>query len=229
MIAHPGGAGSGTPIKIQPGSTMILYNLIKPSHDFYRNIISDSTGQVVLYDFMMEDFTFVDTAAKRIIFARSRQEQPGTFSTDTSETTLWLQPIRMHEVHYKFGVSFEMTFGDTLASVQTDRKGKLSTKTYAMQRGYFEDNMIEYIFGYVDWEPGKTYILDNFNKDTPKPSDPYEIQYAFDDIYEKKTCTVLHFVHGKKGTGFIWIDKATRQVLKQAGVYGSMRFVLAKC
>ncbi|HTJ10823.1 MAG TPA: hypothetical protein VL547_02300 [Dinghuibacter sp.] len=211
-------------VVVRPGSPLIRYDLVRSSHDFYRNTITDSSG-AIRYDFMMEDFTVVDTARGRIVFARSRQVPPGSFSTDTSETDLWLRPVRMHEAHFQRGVSFDMTFGDTVASVRTLRNGVATVRNYPMQPGYFEDNMIEYIFGYVDWQKGVTYVLDNFNKDAPKPSDPYTIEYAFDDRLMQKTCTVLRFVRGS-GTGYIWIDKATRKVLKQVGSFGSLNYVM---
>ena len=102
-----------------------------------------------------------------------------------------------------------------------------------MKSGYFEDNMIEYIFGYLDLKKGVSYIMDNFNKDTPAPSDPYIIEYAFDDIWElapghRLECRVLHFIHGDT-VGYIWIDKSNNQMLKEEGVYKQTEnFVVSK-
>jgi hypothetical protein len=93
--------------------------------------------------------------------------------------------------------------------------------------------MIEYIFGYLDLQPGISYVLDNFNQDTPSPSDPYIIEYAFDDIWElapghRLDCRVLHYKHGLS-EGHIWINKTTRQVMKQEGVYNKVeRYVISK-
>jgi len=218
-------------VTIKPGDNIIHYDWIKPSHDFYRNQISDSTGKVI-YDFMMEDFTSIDQVNKRITFSRSRQVPVGSFSTDTSVTNLLLKPIRMHEIHYQRNVTFDMIFGETQASVQTIRKGVSSVKNYPMKSGYFEDNMIEYIFGYLELKKGVIYTLDNFNKDTPAPSDPYQIEYAFDDVWNlapghQLYCTVLHFTHG--GTsGYIWIDKSTHLALKTLANFKKGSYVLTK-
>ena len=70
---------------IQPGDPTIRYDWIKPAHDFYRNTVTDSAGNI-RYDFVMEDFTIIDSVRKQIIFARYRQVPPGSFSTDTSFT-----------------------------------------------------------------------------------------------------------------------------------------------
>jgi len=216
---------------LQPGDKRIHPEWLKPSHDFYRTVVFDSTGHV-RYDFMMDDFTIIDSAAGQIIFARSRQVPPGSFSTDTSVTDLSLRPLRMHEIHYRQDVHFEMSFGDTSASVRTTRKGAPSVKTYSMKAGYFEDNMIEYIFGYLDLQKGVVYKLDNFNKDAPSPSDPVTLEYVFDDIWfvaadQQIPCMMIRFTHGATN-GYIWIDKRTRQMLKQAGQFKNGSYIARK-
>ncbi len=138
----------------------------------------------------------------------------------------------MHETHDKEDVQFDMQFGDTLASVRTTRKGVSSSKRYSMKKGYFEDNMIEYIFGYLDLQKGVVYTLDNFNKDTPSPSDPYTLEYIFDDTWfvaadQQIPCMMIRFTHGAT-TGYIWVDKRTRQVLKFAGQFQNGSYVVRR-
>jgi hypothetical protein len=216
---------------IKPGDKIIRYDWIKPSHDFYRNVITDTAGKVK-YDFVMEDYTAIDPVKKQITFARYRQVPIGSFSTDTSVTDMQLKPIRMHEIHYQRDVAYDMIFGDVRASIRTIKKGVESVKNYPMKVGYFEDNMIEYIFGYLDLQKGVSYTLDNFNKDTPAPSDPYIIEYAFDDVWDlaagrQLNCTVLRFTHG--GTnGYIWIDKSSHLAVKTIGSFKGGRYVLTK-
>ena len=94
----------------------------------------------------MENVCTVDTPSRRITFARFRQVPVGSFSTDTSVTGLDLKPYRMHEIHEQRHVSFEMEFDDQKAIVKTTRNGTATVKSYPMEGGYFEDNMIEYIF-----------------------------------------------------------------------------------
>jgi hypothetical protein len=216
---------------LQPGDRRIHPEWLKPTHDAYRTVVLDSTGHV-RYDFIMDDFTIIDSAARQVIFARSRQVPPGSFSTDTSVTDLSFRPLRMHETHAREDVQFEMRFGDTVASVTTTRKGVPSSKTYPMKKGYFEDNMIEYIVGYLDLQKGVVYTLDNFNKDTPSPSDPFTLEYVFDDTWfvaadQQIPCLMLRFTHGAT-TGYIWVDKRTRQVLKEAGQFTNGSYIVRK-
>jgi hypothetical protein len=216
---------------VQPGDPTIRYDWIKPSHDFYRNTVTDSAGNI-LYDFVMENFTTIDSVKKQIVFARFRQVPAGSFSTDTSFTDLNLKPLSMHELFFQRETSFEMSFGDTLAGVRTVRKGVASVKTYPMKRGYFENNMIEYIIGWLALQKGTTYILDDFNKDASAPSDPYTIEYAFDEAWimaagHRMDCRVIHFVHGST-TGYFWVDKASHQVLKEEGSFKGGMYVMTK-
>jgi hypothetical protein len=125
-----------------------------------------------------------------------------------------------------------MTFGETEATVNTLRKGVSADKKYPMKSGYFEDNMIEYIFGYLDLKKGVTYTLDNFNKDSPAPSDPYILEYAFDDAWQltsdhKINCTVLRFTHGDT-SGYIWIDKSTHLTVKTIANFKTGSYLLTK-
>jgi len=174
----------------------------------------------------------IDSAPGQIVFARSRQVPAGFFSTDTSVTDLSFRPLRMHEIHFRQNVDFDMRFADTLASVRTTRKGVPSSKTYAMKKGYFEDNMIEYIFGYLDLQKGVVYTLDNFNKDTPSPSDPYTLEYVLDDTWfvaadQQIPCSMIRFTHGET-TGYIWVNRRTRQMLKELGQFKNGSYVIIK-
>ena len=203
---------------IRPGDPILRSDLIRSSHIFYKSFTTDSLGNIN-NQWVNDDVITVDSAAGHIVFARCRQVPVGSYSTDTSITDLSFKPIWMHEVHYKQNVSFVMDFGATNATVQTNRRGALSDKSYPMKSGYFEDNMIEYVYSYLDLKKGQTYILDNFNKDTPSPSDPVKIEYAFDDILSLPAgnllnCQVLHFIHGS-ASGYIWVDKETRQMVKE--------------
>ena len=216
---------------IQPGDPTIRYDWIKPAHDFYRNTVTDSAGNI-RYDFVMEDFTIIDSVKRQIVFARYRQVPPGSFSTDTSFTDLTLRPLSMHELFFQREVNFEMAFSDELASVRTIRKGVASVKTYPMKRGYFENNMIEYVFGWLELKKGVMYTLDNFNKDAPSPSEPYAVEYAFDDTWilgagRRIDCRVIRFLHGSTA-GHVWIDKATHQVLKEEGSFKGGMYVMTK-
>jgi len=216
---------------IKPGDKIIHYDWIQPGHDFYRNVITDTAGNVK-YDYVLDDYITINPANRQITFARYRQVPAGNFATDTSVTDQFLKPIRMHEIFYQRNTTVDMQFSDTQASVKTVKKGVESNKTYPMKAGYFEDNMIEYIFGYLELKKGVTYTLDNFNKDTPAPSDPFIIEYAFDDVLDlaagqKLGCTVLRFIHGQT-SGYTWIDNSSHKAIKTIASFKGGRYVLTK-
>jgi hypothetical protein len=92
--------------------------------------------------------------------------------------------------------------------------------------------MIEYVYGYLDLIKGRSYTLDNFNKDAPAPSDPVTVEYAFDDVWMEDNggllqCRVLHFTHGPT-TGYIWIDKKTRAMIKELGNSAKGNFCITR-
>lgn len=228
MVAVFGGNAYSQTIK--PGDTTIDYTLIRPSHDFYKNITWDTLGNVK-YEFMMENVITIDSAKQRITFSRFRQVPVGFMSADTSVTDFFFKPISMHEVHIQQKRTYEMTFSETKAMVRKTFKSVVTNKVYPMNPGYFEDNMVEYIFGYMKLKKGVTYILSNFNEATGG-NDPYTIKYAFGDSlglpgYEQLNCPVLYFTHG--GTsGYIWIDKKTHTVIKQVGQFKGGSYVVVK-
>lgn len=215
---------------IKPGDNTIDYTVIKPSHQFYKNVTWDTLGNIK-YEFMMENVIKVDPSKQRITFSRFRQIPVGFMSADTSVTDLSFRPVSMHEVHIQQKRTYEMTFSATAAAVKKEFKGVVTNKTYPMGAGYFEDNMIEYIFGYLKLSKGVTYTLDNFNEATGG-NDPYTIKYAFDDSldlpgYEQLNCSVLSFTHGAT-TGLIWIDKRSHEMIKQLGQFKGGTYVVVK-
>jgi hypothetical protein len=215
---------------IKPGDNTIDYALIKPLHQFYKNVTWDTLGNIK-YEFMMENVIKIDPSKQRITFSRFRQVPIGFMSADTSVTDLSFRPVSMHEVHIQQKRTYEMTFMATAATVKKEFKGVVTNKTYPMNAGYFEDNMIEYIFGYLKLTKGVTYTLDNFNEATGG-NNPYTIKYAFDDSldlpgYEQLNCSVLSFTHGGT-TGLIWINKKTHDMVKQLGQFKSGTYVVAK-
>ena len=229
MLLLPGRNKAQTIVK--PGDPLLRSDLIRSSHTYYKAVVTDTADNIV-YEWVNDQVISVDSAAGRIIFARSRQVPVGSYSTDTSITDLSFSPISMHEVHYQKNVSFFMEFQKTNATVHTIRKDSPSDKSYPMKTGYFEDNMIEYVYGYLDLAKGQTCTLDNFNKDTPAPSDPVTVEYAFDDVWMLSTggvlfCRVLHFTHGAV-TGYLWIDKKTRAMIKEMGRFGKQNFCITR-
>ena len=225
LSAH---ATAQTPIR--PGDDHLDYSLVRPSHDFYKNITIDSAGHV-LYEFMMDNTMIIDTPHQRIIFARSRQVPVGSTSMDTSITDMHLRPLVMHEWRPQRAFDIIEHFDPELATVTITRKGVADTKTYPMKKGFFEENMIEYIFGLLILNKDQTYVLDNFNV-ANSGNAPYTIKYSFDDVLNFAgdaiiPCTVLYFTY-RETTGYIWIDKSNHKVLKEIGHAAAYTYVVMK-
>jgi hypothetical protein len=118
---------------IKPGDNIIRYDLIKPSHDFYKAIIIDFAGNIK-NEYTNEEMITIDPANQRLFFTRSRQIPIGNFSTDSSVTDLSFRPVRLYEIYHQRNVSFDMSFGDTAVSIKTIRKGVSSDKNYSIKK-----------------------------------------------------------------------------------------------
>jgi len=80
-----------------------------------------------------------------------------------------------------------------------------------MTMGYFDDNIVEELAGFLPIAPGKKYHLEAFRYESENGINPYDIEYVFDHVLKTTTessvhCRVLHYVNGYTG-GYIWIDK----------------------
>jgi hypothetical protein len=206
--------------QINIGSKELRSDLISSSHNFFKVYDTDSVGNIV-DEFINEQVITVDKAHGTITFARSRQVPVGSFMEDTSVTDLAFKPVHMHEMHNKQQVYYVMNFWDTVATVNKFKNGQgVSTTAFPLKPGYVEDNMIEYLYPYLDLQKGTVYNLTNFNKDVPNGFSNVTVEYAFDDIYMVGThpviCRVLRYVNGRYW-GYVWIDKDNRSVIREIG------------
>jgi hypothetical protein len=111
-------------------------------------------------------------------------------------------------------------------------KGVSSTKTTVMSEGYFDDNSIWDILGYIPFRKGISYQLDCYGTDThTQVSIPYEIEYLFDeDNFEPSggvvNSMVLKVSH-EGSANYVWINKKTHLFIKESmhGKGGSFTMV----
>ncbi len=210
--------------QITIGSKELRNDLITSSHNYFKGFATDSLGNVTS-EWINDQVITVDRDHGIITFARSRQVAIGYFMEDTSVTDLSFKPINMHEMHNKQQVYYVMNFGDTVATVDKYKNGLATgTRSFSLKSGYVEDNMIEYLYPYLDLQKGVVYQMTNFNKDVPHGFSLVTVEYAFDDILMAGTgrvsCRVLRYVNGKYW-GYVWIDKDTRNVVREIGFNGN--------
>jgi hypothetical protein len=137
---------------------------------------------------------------------------------DTSITS-FSGPVRytmLSNPNVKFlDVRYSSTIVDTHAVV----KGKSSTIHTTMADGYFDDNIVEDLLGYLPIEKGVKYQLDAYRFESENKINHFDLEYAFDDILPDPKggvmiCRVIRFKNGY-GDGYIWIDKKSRENIKE--------------
>lgn len=212
--------------QISIGSKLLRSDLINSSHQYFKAYATDSLGNVT-DEWINEQAIVVDREHNTITFARNRQVPLGYFMQDTSVTDLSFKPLYMHEMHNKQQVYYVMDFGDTLATVTKYKSGQnAGVRNFPLSSGYVEDNMIEYLYPYLDLQKGVVYQMTNFNKDVPHGFSNVSVEYSFDDILTAGTghvsCRVLRIVNGGYW-GYVWVDKATRDVIREIGFFKNGR------
>jgi len=203
---------------IKPGDPAIHYDWLTPSHDFYKVIMFDSTGRKKM-ELMNEQVQAIDSVKHTILSARTRQAPFGRWMIDTSICTTTLTPVRMHEYDQPKTFEHDFHFGSTKAYVREFKKGTLSTDTFTMAEGYFDENSIEGFLAVIPFEKGRRYRLNSFRIGMPGTLNPYDIEYVFDDTWSQSgdnelNCNVLQF-RNAYSSGYIWIDRRRHKMVKE--------------
>jgi len=90
-----------------------------------------------------------------------------------------------------------------------------------MPEGYFDDNSIWDILGYISFKKGIRYQLDCYGTDThTQVSIPFEIEYIFDEDQEQSGSVISNMVlkvTNPGSTAYVWINKKTHLTTKAFG------------
>ena len=207
----------------------VKFNLkLKESHDFQKVSVFDTSGKTIL-EFINESVIRVDTIKKQIFFARFRQYPFGRYLTDTSVTDYSLKPLTLREKDRSGKLDHFITFDKTNATAKVLKDGSYTANTYSMPDGYFDDNMIETIVGYLPIMKGQKIQVNCFRLES-NGLNTYEIEYLFDDLWgvtanNKLNCAVLHFKN-QYSDGYIWIDKASHKNVKQIAKMNNASYII---
>jgi len=205
-------------IRLNAQDKSIRYDLIKPEHSYRKVTTFDSAGNVTS-EFVVDHLTKIDTAHKEIDFINS-VEFGGRLIIDSSVDnysgsayyTLTSLPSTKHEY---------IKYLPTSVEAFNVIKGVSSAKTTMMSEGYFDDNSIWDILGYIPFKKGITYQLDCYGTDThTQVSIPYEIEYLFDEDNREPSGDVVNSmvikVSYEGSAHYIWINKTTHLFVKES-------------
>ncbi len=209
----------------------IRYDLIKPAHTFSKVIIFDSAGNKKM-EFVNESVIAINEQTHLITFSRYRQVPLGRIGIDSS--IISPAPVSMHFLDNPLKYELNVTFKPVTVEVRSFIKGVHNNEVFKMTEGYFDDNILEDICGYLPFKKGIKYNLDCFRYEskTSKGINRYQIEYLFDDYLggEKgmnDECKVLSFVNGYE-KGYLWIDKVSKELVKEVATFGTTTILLNK-
>jgi hypothetical protein len=220
---------AGAQIHLNAHDKSIRYDLIMPERSFRKVTLFDTAGNVTS-EFIVDHLTKIDTVHKEIDFINS-VEYAGRLTIDSSIDnysgsayyTFTMLPSTKHEF-----IKYLPTSVEALNVI----KGVSSAKTTVMSEGYFDDNSIWDILGYIPFKKGISYQLDCYGTDThTQVSIPYEIEYLFDEDNLEPGGGVVNSmilkVSHEGSANYIWINKKTHLFIKESmqGKDGSFTMV----
>jgi hypothetical protein len=211
---------AGAQVHLDAHDQSIRYDLVKPEHSIYKTTFFDTAGKVTR-EVVIDHATIIDTAHNEIDFINSVPFAPGKLLIDSSidnysgsaRYILATVPSTKHEYIKYLPNSVE---------AHNIIKGVSSTKTTPMREGYFDDNSIWDILGYIPFKKGIKYQLDCYGTDShTEVSIPYEIEYLFDEDNLATGGSVVNSmvlkISSPASTNYIWINKKTHQKIKILG------------
>jgi hypothetical protein len=209
----------------------IRYDLIQPSHTFAKVSYYDSTGKKTL-EFVNENVILRDSATQRLTFYRFRQVPLGRTSNDTS--VIGPQPLRYHFLSAPLTYELEVQFSPAGAQVRSLSKGVHKNEFYPMKEGYFDDNIVQDISGYLPLQKGQRYTLRSFRfeSQSTRGVNTYQIEYLGDDYLTGPAslvvpCRVLSYETSFE-KGWLWVSQQSRELMKMVLKIGSTTVVLVK-
>lgn len=198
----------------------IRYDLVKPEHSLRKVTFFDTAGNVTR-ELVVDHVTKLDTAHNEIDFINSVQYAPGKILIDSSidnySGSARYVLATMPSTKYEF-----IKYLSTSVEAQNIVKGVSSNKTTAMSEGYFDDNSLWDILGYLPYKKGIKYQLDCYGTDIhTEVSIPFEIEYLFDENYREPGGAVINSmvlkVSNPESTHYVWINKKTHLLIKDLG------------
>jgi hypothetical protein len=210
---------AGAQIHLDATDKSIRYDLVKPEHSLYKITSFDSLGNVTR-EYVDDHVTIIDTARKEIDFINSVPFAPGRLLIDSSidnysgsaRYILATYPSTKHEF---------IKYLPTSVEANNTIKGINTAKITPMTQGYFDDNSIWDILGFIQFKKGVTYNLDCYGTDThTQVSIPYQVEYLFDERSQAPGGAVVDAmvlkVSYSGSTDYLWYDKKTHLFIRES-------------
>jgi hypothetical protein len=214
------GLTASAQIHLNAHDKSIRYDLIRPEHSLHKVTFFDTAGNVK-EELVVDHVTKIDTIHSEIDFINSVRFASGKILIDSSidnyagSARYILATIP--STKYEF-----IKYLPTSVEAYNIIKGISTTKTTAMSEGYFDDNSIWDILGYIPFKKGIEYQLNCYGTDThTQVSIPFQIEYLFDENNREPGGTIINSmvlkVSNPESTYYLWINKRTHLQIKMVG------------
>jgi hypothetical protein len=216
---------------IKPGDQQIRYELIRPQHNFYKLVLVDSAGNKQM-EMLNEEIISIDSVKKQLIRTQFRSFGGGRLLTDSTIADLHtLSPVRMRMVTNPSVMQMDLSFRKTDVHAVANKGGKHTDTVHHMQEGYFDSNLIEYLFQLLPYKEGFFCQINayTFEKDG---MDPHTVKYIGEEMVEDPGGSIRKMnvaeVRSKDGQSIdlLWFDQRTGKVYKHTGRFGNRRFII---
>ncbi len=211
------GLAAHAQVTLKANNKGIRYDLIKSGHQFVKVTGYDSVGKEQ-FQFVNYNIIKADSVNKQLIFGRSRTIPFGHEMVDTSIIN-FAGPIRYTMITNPNVKFLDVRYSPTVVQTHAVIKGVSSNITTPMAEGYFDDNIVEDLMGYLPIQKGVKYQLDAYRFESENKINHFDLEYAFDDILQdpkggEAICSVIRFKNGY-GNGYIWINNKTHENMKE--------------
>ena len=218
---------------LKTGDKSIRYELIKPGVDVYKITTTDSAGKIIM-EFTSRHTVSVNAAKGWVILAQDNYLPDGRRLLDSTIADInTLSPVRMRMVTTPHFMSMNLDFQSNQVHAMADKPGKKTDTLHAMEEGYFDSNLLEYLFGLLPYKKGFKATLNVYTFER-NGMDPFSVEYVGEDVLTGPGGTMTWCYLAKTGNSktapdaTIWIEKATGKVLKHVVPMGKMYYIITK-
>ncbi|WP_276484569.1 hypothetical protein [Paraflavitalea pollutisoli] len=218
---------------IKAGDPAIRYELIKPGASIYKIATTDSAGKV-LTEFTCRQTVSLNAAKGWVILVQQLHLPDGRILLDsTIADGKTLAPVRMRMVTTPSFMQMDLDFQQQAVHAVANKGGKKTDTLHRMEAGYFDSNLLEYLYGLLPYKKGFTATLNAYTFEK-QGMDPWQVEYVGEDmIYTPDghwiQCHVAKTGNaGNAPDGLAWIEKRTGRVIKRVIPMGKMFYIVTK-
>lgn len=218
---------------LKAGDPSIRYDLIKPGVSLYKIATTDSAGKV-LSEFTCRHTVSVNSAKGWVILTQQYQLPDGRTLLDSTIANISsLAPVHMRMVTTPHFMNMNLDFRSAEVHAVADKGGKKIDTLHKMEEGYFDSNLLEYVFGLLPYKKGFRATLNTYTFER-NGMDPWQVEYVGEDIINITGGKATYCYVVKTGNGNLapdamaWIERSTGQVIKRVIPMGKMYYVITK-